>query len=512
MESLQEAKKNLLINVATNVLSVLLIALIGIWLTAYLIRILGVAVYGIVPLIISIVAYFDLFTVIITSTLGRFVSLNLDRREYEKSNVYFNSAFFSILTLCIIAFIPAVLIAIFLPFMFKIPQNYEVSSSWLFFLISLCAFFTALTSPFLVSTFVTHRFYLENMARMMSRLLQIAIIAGAFTFLSASLLYVGLGYLTMAIFMFLCAVILAGRLTPQLHIRWKDVHWKASLEMGQMGGWMLIDQIGALLYYNTALMLINIFLGLEQGGRYAPLLQWVFLLRLLVPAIGGVFAPVAIDLIARGDLKTLAFQTKRAIRIVGLLMAFPAGLLCGLSAPLLERWLGSEFKDLSPLMWILISPQVIILSLSSLYGVNRGMNKVTIPALVTLAGGVLNVVLAIIFLRYTKLGLYGMALATTMALFLRSIFFTPVYTAVILGQKPTAFLTSIVPGTIMVMALSVSGWLSSKFFNLVSYPHLLITSVIISVFYIPVCFAFMLNSGERTFLWSLISRKKALVS
>lgn len=508
MKNLQEAKKNLLVNVGTNVLTVAVIALIGIWLTPYLIQHLGVAVYSMVPLVSQIVAYFGLFTLLLTSVVGRFVALSIDKGDYEKSNIYFNSAFFTLLILCSLMLIPAIITAVFLPRIFQVPKGYETATSWLFLLVILSAFFAALTSPFLVSTFVTHRFYLNNLAQIISRFLQIAIIVLCFIYLSASLKYVGLGHCGMMLFVLVCSIFLTRYLTPQLHISCRSFKWYALREMGVMGTWMIIDQLGALLYYSTALVLINLFLGPEQGGRYAPVLQWVLLLRVLAPALSGVFAPVAFDFIAKGDLKTLSFQTKRAIKFMGLLLALPTGLICGLSQPLLQRWLGHAFTDLSGLMLLLIAPQVALMAVNPLYNINRGMNKVRVPAFATLGGGLTNLILSVLLLHYTDLGLYGVALASIFSFTARNIFFMPMYTASITGQQLTVFVKSVLPGVIMVPVVALAGWCLSRSFNLASYPYLILSGMFISIMYVPVCFTFMLNRGEKSFLWSLIGQKK----
>ena len=61
MENIQEAKKRLLFNVGSNFLFVIVNISVGIWLVPFLIKNLGVALYGIVPLVVSITNYFIIF-------------------------------------------------------------------------------------------------------------------------------------------------------------------------------------------------------------------------------------------------------------------------------------------------------------------------------------------------------------------------------------------------------------------------------------------------------------------
>ena len=74
-KSNHEAKKRLLVNISTNFLAVFASALIGIWQTPYLIRHLGLEVFGMIPLVISFVVYFRLFTISIADAVSRFVAI-----------------------------------------------------------------------------------------------------------------------------------------------------------------------------------------------------------------------------------------------------------------------------------------------------------------------------------------------------------------------------------------------------------------------------------------------------
>jgi len=91
--SVDSTKRFAGLNVVSNLASVAATAGIGLWLTAYLIAELGVAVYSIVPLAVSIGAYLSVLTRLITASSGRYVAIHYSRGELERSNTYFNSAF-----------------------------------------------------------------------------------------------------------------------------------------------------------------------------------------------------------------------------------------------------------------------------------------------------------------------------------------------------------------------------------------------------------------------------------
>jgi len=85
--STSEAKKRLTINIGSSLLVVFVNAGVFAWLTRYMIRHLGPDIYGMVPLVISFIAYFNLFTMSISNAVSRFVAIHLDKGDIEQSNL-----------------------------------------------------------------------------------------------------------------------------------------------------------------------------------------------------------------------------------------------------------------------------------------------------------------------------------------------------------------------------------------------------------------------------------------
>jgi O-antigen/teichoic acid export membrane protein len=509
MKGMNEAKKRLLVNIGTNILAIVVSSLVGIWLTPYLIRNLGVELYGMVPLVLSISHYFELSTVSITGTVSRFVALYVDQKDIEKANSYFSTAFFSLILLCSLLLVPVILMAIWIARLFRVPAGYESQVGVLFFLVILSSFILALSSPFMVSTFIKHRFDLSNLAKILSKILQVMVLVLCFTLLSTSLSYVGLSYIGMAMVLFVSGVLFTRYLIPELRLRMGRSNLRALGEMVGMGAWVTINQVGALLYLSIDLAVINIFLGPLQGGRYAPITQWVALLALFGGAISGVFSPIAIEYIAKNGIKELVHQTQRGIRFMGMFLAFPIGLLCGLSQPLLRRWLGESFVDLSPLMWLLVGPGVVNIAVQPMFAVNRGMNKVKMPAIATIIGGMTNLVLSIILVRYTRLGIYGVAVATIICLTGKNLIFTPIYGAVITNQVKTKFFSCFVPGLVMLALIALGTLGFSRIYDLATIPRLFCTGAVTCIVGALVSYSIVMNKSDRSFVLSLIPKVKS---
>lgn len=506
MQNVDSAKKRLLPNVVSNILVVIVNTLASIWLTRYLIKHLGLAVYGLIPLTVAIASYFNLLTQVISGAVGRFVAIHMGRDEIEESNVYFSTAFYLISALCGLVLPIAIATTIFLPKIFQVPAGYEVEAKWLFLLVTFFSLISAAYTPFLVSTFVRHRFDLINIVRIGSKFFQVAIIFFCFSWVSASIIYVGISYFGYALFILVFSVLLTRYLTPELYIRQRLFRWSAAREMGVMGTWVTINQMGGMLFSSVAIVVINLLLGSEQVALYAPFTQLVILIDLLSLTVSHVFYPVAYEYIAKDKTEELTRLTLRSMKFMALLMALPIGLLCGLGEPLFEWWLGPEFAALSPLLWILVGSRVITVTVRPIFAIQQGFNKVRTPSIVIVVVGLISLGFSVLLIKLGY-GLYGVAFSTAFCRTGGFVLFVPVYSALLLGQKPTIFLKGILLGVLLIIGLFIPGWLVSRMYDLSTIPRLICVGLLLSILYCILCYLIFMNKKDRTFFWSLIHRK-----
>ncbi len=507
MEPNNEAKRRLLANVFSNIIEIVLTSLIGLWLTRYFISHLGVAVYGMIPLVTQIAAYFDLFSRSVRDTVGRFVVIYFNQNQIKQCNIYFSTALIFIVTVSLLVCAPLIVVAVLLPSIFNVPAGHETSASWMFLCVLLSSLLIAVTSPFLVSTLVKHRFDLMNVVKILSKLLRVVILVLCFRYLGPSLEYVGWSYCVMGLFLLVGSMWLRSLLTPQLRITWRSYRWKAFRDMARMGGWLTINQIGALLYLSTQLVVINILLGSEEAGRYGPFVLLVSLLSMLGTAVANVFTPIVYEHIAQKKMDVLVHHSKRSMKYMGLIIALPIGLLCGLSSPFLKWWLRPEFADLSPLAWLLLGPWIVNITVRPLFSIYRGLNKVKVPAIVILSGGVANVIVSVLLIKYTNLGLYGAALALLFCLTSKNLFFTPIYTAMLLGRAKFIFFKDMVPALLMATLVSLAGLSLSRMYDLSSFLRLCAVVLFLSILYLLIGYRVAMNKEDRTFLLSLVCRR-----
>ncbi|MBN1558260.1 MAG: lipopolysaccharide biosynthesis protein [Lentisphaerae bacterium] len=502
-----EAKRRLLRNVSANVLYLLAATGVGVWQVPYLIGRLGVAAYGQIGVLQAVVNYGSLLTFAVTWTICRFMALRLGRDDTDGANAYFNTALFALFALAALLLAVAVAARPYVPVWLDSPAGFRADVGRLLVLFVLASCLNACNSPFLSVPFARHRFDLINVIRAFGMALQVAVLVAAFTRLPARLAHYGWAIAAKEGAVLLLLAWTARHLWPPLRIGASRIRWHAFRDMAVMSLWSVVDRIGFLLYFNIDLILINAFLGAERCGRYAPLTQLCFLFGLFTMALVQTFWPIAYERIAREDIDTLVAYARRTTRFMGLALGLPVGLLCGLAGPLLTVWLGPAWVVFAPLLMLLVGPLILSFPLRHLFSITHGLNKVRPTALITLAGGLVNLVLSVVLLRLTPLGMAGVALATGLSLTLRNTLVLPLYCAAILRRPRRTFFGGLLPGVMAALITALAGLALQAFFTLDSIPAVLAAGAGLAAVYVPlVCFR-ALSGGDRAFLVSLLRKR-----
>lgn len=499
----KQVPKNLLANILYFILNVV----IGLLIVPFFIDTLGIASYALVPLATSLNGYVNLVVQSLNASVSRYLTIDLQRKEFEKANVTFNTALFGTLGIVLLILPFVALISYYAPSFFDIPTSQENAARILFLGVICSSLLRAWGSNFGVSLFAYNRLDLQNIINAVNILVQVGLIVLLFKLYSPNLVYIGLAYLIGAISAFIITIIFSRKINPNLKVNIKDFRGSKVNEIMQMGGWIIINQIGALLFLQIDLIVVNKLFGTIAGGEYSVVLTWSIMLRTVAGVLVGVLTPVILTYYAKEKIDKLIDISKSAVRLTGLAMALPIGYICGFAPQLLSLWVGPEFAKLSLLMILMLFHLVINLSVIPLFSINVAYNKVKIPGIVTFIMGIGNLLLAIIIPYITGWNYYGVALAGAIMLTLKNAFFTPWYATRVLGVPGTTFLNSIIPGVVAMVLTGTVSSLIMNHFQISDIISLLFCGIILTIVYLSILWEFGLKHLERQTVRSFIPVK-----
>lgn len=496
-ETIDTSLRRVRANILGNAFQFLVSAGIGVWMTPYLIAHLGVATYGLVPLATNITSYLAIITVALSGSVGRFLTVDIARADTEGAVRTFNTSLFATLALALGLLPVLALLAWFAPAVLDVPPGNESGTRWLIAAAGVSFISNTVASNFAASTFARNRLDLQRLVDVVGNVTQAVCIVLLFFVYDAALWHVGLAVVAMAVVRQVGYTALWRRLTPELRIDRSEFDAGKLRDVLSMGGWLSMSRMGALLFVKAELLVVNIVLGAEAAGWYAPLLQCSMLLRALGGVVAGVLTPTYIAHHVSGSTKRLVSLSHGAVKALGLTMALPIGLMAGLSEPLLRLWLGEEFASLWPLLCVVTLPLSINVAVTPVFGIHQALNRVVWPGAVTLALGIVNVVLAVWLAGRGGFGLYGVAVAGAVVLSLKNVLFGPVYAAYIVGCPLLTFLRGIGLSFVSTIIVAVCGRAAVVTFDLSSWPALALAGLLIGIVYGTAAYLVGFSRAER---------------
>lgn len=494
-------------NLLANVVYFLANIVVGILLVPYFISSLGVAAYGLIPLATSITGYVAIVVQSLNTAVSRFLTVDLQREDYATANRTFNTSLFG-LSAAVLLMVPIVLaVACFVPSIFHVPAEQESSAVLLFLGVCAALLIRSWSGNFTVQLFAYNRLDLQNLVNLANLLVQTGLIILLFTFLGPDLALVGVAYLAGAIVASGISLFLARRICPYLSVSFRSFDRTRVKDICGMGWWVVISQIGAMLFLSIDLMVVNLLFGATSTGEYAIALQWVILLRAMGGLLSGVLAPTIISYYAHAQTESLIRVMKSAVKLMGLAMALPVGIVCGFAPQLLAVWVGSEFTNLALLMVILTVHLSINLAVLPLFSINVAYNRVRVPGVVTLVMGISNIALAVTLPLLTGWGYYGVAAAGAIVLTTKNAFFTPWYATKVLGVEVHTFTRSMLPGIIATIPIGVSAAILAAVLPFPPLIMLAVAGMAITLVYIAAVWSIGLSGFERSLFKSYIPSK-----
>jgi membrane protein EpsK len=500
--------KQLPINLISNVGVFLVGIVINLFLTPFYIKHIGLEGLGLIRLALILPVYTGLVSLVISKSVGRFLTIDLQNDAVAEANQTLNTAFFSI-TAILLFLIPIIFILSFnIQVLFDIPSGLEEQAKDLFLGVLLASVIGLFTGLFMIPAYANNRLDVANLSGIVTKLLQPALIVFLLVYVSMDLSLIGYAYLATSFVGLTISIFIWKKFAPQLSINYKFFHMEKLKEMTATGSWIMINQLGAMFFLYIDLIVINIFFGSAQTGEYSTVLQWSTLLRSIASVFVGVLGPMIMISYAKKHMEKIIKISTISVKMLGLLMAIPIGIISGFASPLLTVWLGESFAHLAPLMWLMILPLTINLSILPLFNVQVALNQVKIPGLFSLFVGIGNLLLTLLFIKIFDMGIYSVALASAIMLIIKNFVFTPIYTSYILGLKKTFFFKYTISGFALSILIFLSALLLQNWIPLDSWFDIIGISVILGVLSLLLIWFLLLNNEEKEWILQIIKRRK----
>lgn len=493
-------------NLFLQVLAFITHIAVGIALTPYLVRHLGRAAYGLIPIAGVMTQYVSILTQSISSAVSRFLVIALQRDDVQDANRVLNTAFFSYLALALVQVPIFGLIIYYANSIFNIPEALYWDAILLLVCSAVSFLIGLICGVFRVPIYAHNRIDISRMLDIASQIARIAGIVVLFVVYGPALRYVGYVGLAISVSTTIATVLIGRHLAPALKLDVRAYDWRKLRQLMGMGGWLLVNYMGFLFFLKMDIWVCNRFVSAEAAGEYAAVRQWSSLIRQAGMLLSGVIGPMIIIYYARSEVERLIRLAQVSVRVLCLLLAIPICILCVFSSSILTLWLGESFAVLAPLMVIMLFHLTINVGILPVFSIQTTLNKVKWPALITCAMGVLNLGLALSLVKLFGWGIYGVVIAGAIVLTAKNAFFTPVYAAIILKQPWHTFLRSTMSGLAFLAGLTAFGYTVNYYLTPKSWVQLVTLSLAIGAVGL-IAVWFIMSSKDRRLMIDMVPER-----
>ena len=457
--------KQLIINMAANLLSCVVSLGISFLITPAVISKLGVEAKGFMTMANNFVSYAAIATMALNSMAGRFITVKLHQNDLDGANRYFNSVMYANLAIIAFLLLPCTAVVIYLDRLVNISPRLVTDVKFLFAAIFLNFMVTIISTTFSTATFAANRLDLQAMRTIESQILKAILLTASFSLLPVRVSYVGFATLISSFYLFLSYIHYTKKLLPGIEISRMHFRLKTVFEILSSGIWNTIMRTGQVLTNQLDVFITNLWIGKVECGYIATSTDIVTSINMLYETISAVFTPSLTISYAKDNKEELVDDLKSAMKLTGFFANIPLCYIIGFGMSFYYMWLKSERDNLAlyyHLTLLIMMGTLVGGAISPLFNVYTIVNKLKWNSIITLVMGIMNAAIVFILLEIPPLrpyGIYFVAGISSLLGIIKNLTFTPMYAAHCLKLPKRTFYPTIFRymGVTLIMAVIFIG-------------------------------------------------------
>jgi O-antigen/teichoic acid export membrane protein len=424
-------------NVTATWLGLAVHALVGFFLSPFILHRLGDEAFSVWVLVFALTGYFGLLDFGIRSAIVKYTAKLIAVNDTERLSRYLSTSIAFYTGIAVVIVLAATAGSLYLPSLFRIPAGL-LGSARILFLLSGAGI--ALTFP--LGVFAGALEGLQKFAWLQLSQIGITLLRGVLIvtalmngrgLLAIGAITVAINVLSYLIFAFMAVYALPVRLSMRC------VDGRVFREMAGYGVFTFAILAAEKLRFQSDAMVIAALLSATAITYFSIAARLVEYASYAVRSMSQIFTPMSSQFHATGDLVRLQRTFVGGNRASAFIM-FPLCMtLIVLGKPIIEAWVGSRYVASYAVLVLLIIPRTLYLAQSTSIRILLGMGRHRVLASVLLLEGGVNVLLSLLLVR--RFGIVGVAWGTAIPLGCTSVFFLPQHLCRILEMPLGVFLS-----------------------------------------------------------------------
>lgn len=497
-ERVEISKKLVVINIASTLLTRFLSLAVLFWLQKFLLDKVTYDEYSLQPLLYSVMMFAPLLTVILTSGIGRFITVAY-AQDNDEEVTRICSTMFPILCIACVAFL-----AVGWTFAWHIDRFLNIAPDLVWdarVMMGLLLFSVAIRLPLLpfgTAFFVRQKFVLENIIVFGCTLFRHALLLTLLFGVSTRLLWVIVASVTAEIVQLLIMTPMSMRMLPALRFRPRQIHWPIARAVTGFGGWQFAIAVGNTVRNALDPFVLNAYSSAWDLSCYhLAALPFQTVWQLISMAKTNL-NPSLTAMHAADDTSRLQSAFLRGNRIAIWVFLLPSVPLALLSWEIIELYVGEERWLAALLLQINFLGMISMVPSAMFASVAEATGKLKEFCLWVLAAHGFNLALTFFLVGYLKMGAIGSCVATGVASgIFYPLFIWPLARKTLALTKRDWFQEVIWPGVLPSLCSAPVFLLGAYLLGLGTVLQLLVVLALGAVVYVVCLYAFAARDRDR---------------
>lgn len=499
-------RNKLKINLIFSIISMGVQFIQSMWITSYVQRCMGVDAYGYISVVVGIVNMAGVVSVALTSVCSRYIVIEMQGGNADKISHVFSTLYYSLLMIACVSVLLFLAVISRITWFINVTPEYVEQVSWLMFIVAIDFSLQLIQVPFLAVFYYEEKLYYSYMTVIFCNVMKMAVAIIVFNIWKPVIwaAYAGAVFVNLYAILFYSAYV--RHHYPFISRKMKNFSFAKLKEILRTGIWVSISKLAATLLSSCSTYMVNILLGAYLSGIYGSLAQLQSVLSLITVTIANVFLPEMYEKYAKKQIPQLVLYTQSRIKIISIVLGFFSGGLIVYGKEFMSIWLSEEYNNWGALIVVSVIYLPATYSAEMINQLLITINKTKEIAFISIIAGVINVLLAITMVKYTPLGIYGVAGAQMIVLLVRSWVVMPIYSAIELNEKWFVFCKEQAFGMISMLVTTLCGIICHCLISISSWGELIVSCVItgISSFLILIC----IDKEFRLFVKNILFKSK----
>lgn len=498
--------KQMYLNLLAQMFSFAVSFVISFFISPLIVKTVGKETYGFLGVANNFTSYVMIVTVALNSLAGRFVSVYYHQNKNRETEQYFTSVFVANMFIVLFLLVPALVFTLNVDKFLNVPAESVQDVKLTFALVFLGFFVNLASSIFSVATFVTNKIYLSSIRTIEANLLRLIILGISFVLFKPSIVYVALAMLVYYLFVAFTNYRYTKILIPEIKIKWSSFNIHKVWELIVSGCWSSITALSNVLLEGLDLLISNLLIDASAMGTVSIVKTVPNMINQCLGSVLSVFTPQLTISYAKEDIYGMVTYLEYACKVVALIMALPVAFLVAFGKSFFSLWMPTENATI---LWGLsvlsLGGLVFAGSVVIMHNMFTVTNHLKVPALATLATGVLNTLIVFTLLNTTNLGIYAVVSVSSILALGRNLLVNIPYSAKCVGVSPVKFYKIAGRSLLFVVISSVIGSIIAHIGNPASWGILILCAGAMCVLSIGVEFILFFSKEEKRSLMVMIN-------